>query len=139
MLFYSGLLGLKMTKYYSGSKLSVSEKDKPPSFYVSEVLYQNRYCNQEDFSVFIGGGKNKNDKCYNTVWEVKIPSFELRKFASLVKPRCRLGLYVVNSDIIAIGGDVNFNEELKKTIKSIEIYSDKSKTWQLHYIQIRER
>ena len=112
MLFYSSLLGLKMSKFYSGSKSSVSDEEKPPSFYVSEVLYQNRYCNQDDFSLLIGGGNNKSDKCFNTVWEFKIPCFQFRKFASMVKPRCRLGLIVVNSDIIAIGGDVNFNEEL---------------------------
>ena len=138
MSFYLSLLGLKMSKFYSGSS-SVYEEEKPPSFYVSEVLYQNRYCNQEDFSLLIGGGKNKNDKCFNTVWEVKIPCFEVRKFASMVKPRCHLGLIVVNSDIMAIGGHVNFNEELKKTIKSVELYSDKSKTWQQQYIQIEER
>ena len=44
---------------------------------VPQVLYENRYCNQEGFSVLVCGGKDKNKKHLNQDLEVKIPSFEV--------------------------------------------------------------
>ena len=122
-----------MSSFYPGSKLSASE------CYVSDVLYQNRHCNQEGFSVLICGGEDKNKKYSNKVFEVKVPSFEFRELASMVKPRSYLGLIVLNSDIMAIGGLVNVKEDIAKSIKPIEIYSDEIKTWRQQYIQMTER
>ena len=70
-------------------------------------MYGNRYCNQDGFSVLVCGGKNKNGKYLNRVLEVKVPSFQITKFASMVKPRYNPGLVVVNSDVMTIGGDID--------------------------------
>ena len=47
---------------------------------VPKVLYENRYCNQEGFSILACGGLDKNKKCLNQVSEVKFPSFEFTEF-----------------------------------------------------------
>ena len=91
------------------SKLSASVDNNSSRCYVSEVLYENRYCDQEDFSVLVCGGETKNKKYSNHVFEVKLPTFKVSKCASMVKPRFRPELVVVNSDVMAIGGDVDSN------------------------------
>ena len=47
---------------------------------VPKILYENRYCNQEGFSILALGGKDKNNKRLNRVLEIKIPSFKATKF-----------------------------------------------------------
>ena len=90
-------------------------------------MYQNRYCNQDGFSVFICRGKDRNKKYLDQVLEMRIPSFKVTKFAFMVKPRYLPQLVVVNSDVIAIGGDINLSKILSKSTKSVEIYSNKTK------------
>ena len=98
-------------------------------FSTHNVLYENRNCNQDGFSVLFCGGKYKSRrKRSNRVLEVKIPSFEVIEFPSMVKPRVGSGLVAVNSDVIAIGGDRTFNKELK-ICNTVEIYSDERKSW----------
>ena len=109
------------------------------SFSIHDVLYENRYCNQEGFSILFCGGKDKNNNCLNRVFEMKVPSFKLTKFSSMVKPRIGARLVVVNSDVMAIGGGVSLNEDLRKSTISVEMYSNKMKSWQLQYIQKEEK
>ena len=108
-------------------------------FFVHDVLYENRNCNQEGFSVLFCGGRDKNDKFLNRVLEVKMPSFEVIEFPSMVKPRFGSGYVVVDSDIIAVGGDQSFNKELKNYNETVEIYSYKRKSRQKPNIQIEEK
>ena len=56
------------------SKNQISPTDVP------KVLYENRYCNQEGFSILVCGGRNKKYKDTNQVLEIKIPSFEVHNF-----------------------------------------------------------
>ena len=128
-----------MSNLYSGSKLSASKGSNPSSCYVSDVLYQNRYCTQNGFSILICGGEDKNTKYTNQVLKMKVPSFEVSKFPYMVKPRCNLGSVVLNSDIMAIGGLVNVKQDIAKSTKSIEIYCDNLKNWKLQSIQMTER
>ena len=107
------------------------------SFSIHGILYENRYCNQEGFSVLFCGGKDKNNNCLNRVFEMKLPSFEVTKFASMVKPRVGARLVVVDSDVMAIGG--GWPKHLRKSIIPVEIYFNKIKFWQLQYIQIEEK
>ena len=45
----------------------------------------------------------------------------------MVKPRYGPKLVVVNLDVMAIGGDMYFNNDLAKSTKSVEIYLNKMK------------
>ena len=114
-------------------------ENKPSSFYIPDVLYRNRYCNQEDFSILVCGGEDKNKKSYNKVGIFKTAKFEVCDFPFMIKPRNRFLLVNLNNDILAVGGDANQCKELKKSVKSIEIYSNKTKSWQHQYIQVEEK
>ena len=70
---------------------------------------------------------------------MKVPSFELSDFPSMVNPRVGHYLIIVNSDVMAIGGGVSLNENLRNTIIPVEMYSNKKKCWQLQFIQIEEK
>ena len=59
---------------------TVSKEVKPTSFYVPDVLYQNRYCDQEGFSILVCEGKDKRNKPMKKVVEVKVTSFEVTEF-----------------------------------------------------------
>ena len=109
------------------------------SIHVPQVLYENRYCNQEGFSILVCGGEDKNRNCLNRVLEVKIPSFEVTEVSSMVKPHYNLYLVTNYADLFAIGANTELNESLEKSITSVEIYSDQKKTRQHQYLQIEER
>ena len=87
----------------------------------------------------ICGRKDKNSKELKRVLEVKVPSFEVCAFPFMVKPRKRFTVINLNNDLLAFGGDANYSDVLKKSMKSIEIYSHKTNSWQNQYIQIEER
>ena len=53
----------------------MSKENKFIPFHVPKVLYENRYCNQEGFSILFCGGKDKNRKITYEVLELEIPSF----------------------------------------------------------------
>ena len=102
-------------------------------------MYENEYCDQDDFSFLICGGMDKNEKDLNKVLEVKVPSFEACDFNFMIKPRSRFSLHNMNNDILAIGGDKSSIKLLEKSIKSVEIYSNETNTWQQQYIQVEEK
>ena len=112
---------------------------KPTSFHVPDILYENRYCNQEDFSILVCGGRDKKGKYLNRVWELKLPQFEACGFPFMIKLRYKFSLVNLNNDILALGGDKSYSEVLKKSMKSIEIYSNKTNFWQEQYIQVEEK
>ena len=117
----------------------LSSKSGEHWFNVPKVLYQNRYCDQDDFSVLVCGGRDKNKRLLNQVFKVKFPSFEVTAFPFMEKPHNMLKITTINSDIIAIIDCVELYESFEKSITSIEIYSDKKKTWRHQYVQIEER
>ena len=124
---------------YSPTNSTLLKENKPNSSHSHHVLYENRYCNQEGFSILVCGGKHKNDKFLNRVLDVKVPSFEVCDFPSMLKPRSSFTLVSFNNDILAVGGDVNYSQRTGDTIRSIEIYSNKTDNWQQQYFKIEER
>ena len=106
--------------------------------HVPSVLYENRYCNQEGFSILVCGGRDRNGNMTNKVLEVKVPSFEVAEFPSMVKPHYSLHLANKNSDIFAIVDNTELHTNLENPITSVEIFSDKNKTWNHHYVKIEE-
>ena len=90
------------------------------------VLYKNRHCDQDGFSILICEGENENKECLNDVYEQKWPMLELIKFPSMLEQRIECKTVVVNSDIFAVGGYMN---SPRKYLFSIEVFSAKNKTW----------
>ena len=95
------------------------------SFFVPKVLYENRYCNQKDFSIIVCGGQNKNSEVVDDVYELRGPNFESFKLPSLLEARrdCRIAL--INSDIFVVGGCSNHRRDLY----SVEMFSKNRNTW----------
>ena len=117
----------------------MNEKSKSIFSKVPKVLYENRYCNQEGFSVLICGGYDKNKKITNEVLELEIPSFRVNRFPSMVKPHSYFFAATIKSDVVAIGENQETDMFLDKSLLFIEIYSEKTKTWNHQYIQIDDR
>ena len=106
---------------------------------VQKVLYENRYCNQEGFSILVCGGKDKKGKVTNEVLELEIPSFNVKKFPSMVEPHLHLDLATMNTDVIAFVKRIELGERLDDSVGFVEIYSDKTKTWTHQYINTEEK
>ena len=108
---------------------TMHEESKSILFHVPKVLYKNRYCNQEDFSILVCGKKDKNGKNTYEVLELKIPSFKVNKFPSMVEPRYFLKLATIKSDILTVGEKRELNKSLDKSVITVEIYSENYKIW----------
>ena len=108
-----------------------STKEGPKSlFNVPTVLYENRYCDQDGFSILICGGENGNREAVNDVYQLKWPNFESIKFPSMLEPRSNCETAVVNSDIFVVGGHVGSSSTKEyKAISSVEMFSNRNKTW----------
>ena len=85
------------------------EKCKTIFFQVPNVLYENRYCNQEGFSILICGGKEENGEITNKVFELEIPSFKVHKFPSIIKPHYYSNIVNIKSDILGISDKKSLN------------------------------
>ena len=96
---------------------------------VPKVLYENRYCNKEGFSVLACGGIDRNHKLKDQVLQIKIPSFQVTEFSLMAKPHYRLLTTTINSEIFPIVDSTNVIEQLGSSCTSVEIYSEKSRTW----------
>ena len=103
---------------------------------VPKVLYENRYCNQEGFSILVCGGLKRNRKLTNQVLEVKFPSFEVAEFQFMTKPHVCLKVATIHSEIFAF---FDSNEQLGYSCTSVEVYSEKTKSWKHHYVNFEER
>ena len=77
-------------------------------------MYENRYCNQEGFSILVCGGKDKKVKVTNEVLELEVPSFKVKKFPSMVEPHHYFHLDTIKSYILAIGDSVELNKSLEQ-------------------------
>ena len=117
----------------------MNEKSKSISFQVPKVLYENRYCNQEGFSILICGGKDKNYIHTNEVLELKIPSLKVNNFPFMVEPHYFLNLATIKSDILAVADRRDLNKRLDKSVITVEIFSEKTKTWTHQCVRKDER
>ena len=83
------------------------------------VLYEKRYCNQDDFNVVICGDINK-------VTELKGPNFDISaKLPPMLKPKISCRTAAIGSDIYVFGGYVGVDD----WSSSVEMLSAKTNTW----------
>ena len=103
----------------------LNEEMSSPFYKVrSTVLYEIRYCSQDEYNIVVCGGKDENWDVTNEVREIKGPDFQkFSEMTPMVKPRMIfINTAVVGSDLYVFGGDRD------KTC-SFEIYSAKTKDW----------
>ena len=48
-----------MDSFLSSSKPKITMNERKSLNFPPKVLYENRYCNQDDFSVLVCGGRNE--------------------------------------------------------------------------------
>ena len=105
---------------------------------VPQVLYENRYCKQEGFSILACGGIDKNRNKMNQVLEVKVPSFKVVEFPFMEKRRYRTNLATISSNIFSIVDSRTEYEKLGSSCTSVEVYSEETKSWKHKYIKFEE-
>ena len=103
----------------------LNSKEDGKFFNVANVLYENRYCYQDDFSILVCGGYTNNFTVSNVVYELKGPSFESSIFPSMLEARYDSRNAVINSDIVVVGG---YNEA-NKCLYSVEIFETNKNSW----------
>ena len=104
--------------------------DFPP-----KILYENRYCNQNDFSVLVCGGRDKNYKTVESIFKISFPKFECEEFILMPNPRKFCKTVVINSDLFVLGGKC----ENSKNNDTLIRYCNKTKTWSSTYIAITSK
>ena len=56
----------------SRSKQEVTMQERKSFDFPLKVLYENRYCNQDDFSVLVCGGKNEKNQNMKSVFKLMV-------------------------------------------------------------------
>ena len=74
---------------------SKDERKKSLNF-PSKVLYENRYCNQDDFSILVCGGKYINNAVENSVYKLDGHELSCEKYTCMQKKLCFSENAVVN-------------------------------------------
>ena len=101
-------------------KVTMQENfDFPP-----KVLYENRYCNQDDFSVLVCG-RSITSKIVNSVYKLNGPKFECETYTSIPNELEMSESAVVNSELFIFGGYLQNEKFDKHNIK----FCNKTKTW----------
>ena len=139
-IYYSFLISFKIKREFSSWEMLVSKFNKNLSN-VPNALYENRYCDQDEFSIVVCGGEtDKSRGCIslNDVYELKGPNFECSKFPSMLDARYGCKTAVINSDILVVGGYAvstynglffhNYSEH-EYSLDSVEIYKNNRKSW----------
>ena len=92
---------------------------------ISSVLYENRYCSQDEFDIAICGG-HMNRGGTNEVIELKGPDFKtFTELSPMLTHRYLCKTAVIDSDIYVIG-EYGINA---RSVYSSEIYSKNTNQW----------
>ena len=95
------------------------------SDFPQKVLYQNRYCNQDDFSVLVCGGRDKNHKPVRSVLKLHSPDIKCEKYTYMPEALYDCRTVVINSDLFVFGGYFQ-NCEYDSCVRK---FCNKTKTW----------
>ena len=68
-----------MDSFLTCSKPKVTMNGRKSLNFPPKILYENRYCNQEDFSILICAGVNENDRLVKSVFKLQGPNFECKE------------------------------------------------------------
>ena len=90
-----------------------------------KILYENRYCNQDDFSILVCGGLNENGKIVRSVFKLHGSKLKHKNFTSMPYARSECKTVVINSELIVLGGYSQNNPY----DKSVRKFSNTTKTW----------
>ena len=113
-----------MDSFLSSSKPTVTMQESfvfPP-----KVLYENRYCNQDDLSVIFCGGRNITArKPVKSVFKLHFPNFKCEKYTNMPEALNDCKTAVINSDLFVFG-EFTENGEYDSCVQK---FCNKTKTW----------
>ena len=69
-----------------------------------KVLYENRYCNQDDCSVLVCGGKNKSKIFVDTVYKLDGLELNCEKYTCMPKKPFNCKTAIIQSHLFVLGG-----------------------------------
>ena len=99
--------------------------DRSKSNFPPIVLYENRYCNQDDFSILICGGRNEHNKPVKSIFQLYGSRIKCKNYTYLPKGLYNCKSAVINSELYVSGGysqDDKFDYSVRKFCKN-------TKTW----------
>ena len=88
------------------SKPEVKMQERKSFDFLPKALYENRYCNQDDFSVLVCGGIDKNYKTVKSICKFYCPKFECEEFISMPNPLKYCKTAIINSDLFDLVGTI---------------------------------
>ena len=107
----------------------ISEENKSTPHHVPKKLCENRYCNQEAFSILVCWGKDEKNKLKQQISKVKAPSFEVTEFPSAEYLHDLLKIATINSDVFAMADSGEVFEKLRNKFTSFITYGETSEIW----------
>ena len=117
-----------MVLFLSSSKQEVTMQKKfdfPP-----KILYENRYCNQDGFSVLVCGGINlfkTGSKPVKSVFKLHNTDFKCEKYIDMPKALYACKTVVIDSDLFVFGGYLQ-NGLYDSCVRK---FCSKTKTWSI--------
>ena len=90
-----------------------------------KILYENRYCNQDDFSILVCGGKIENKKVVNSVYKLDGSNFECEEYTNMSEDLYHCKTAVINADLFVFGGYLQNGEY----VNCVRKFCNKTKTW----------
>ena len=113
-------------KSYPSKSLDSSEDEDV--FIVPDVLYENRYCNQNEFSIFDCGGNTKNKaipKSLNS--EFNGSKFQWSKICDKFETTYKCKTAVINSNVILVNSLYTSTDKAFKNLQSLELFANNKK------------
>ena len=98
-------------------------------------MYKNRSCNQEDFSILVCGGINKDFDILNRVLKV----IDVTEFPSIEHHQHFLKMATIKSDIFAFVDSIGTYDLYRTNFTFVKTYLNKTKIWKHQYIKFEER
>ena len=89
------------------------------------ILYENRYCNQNDFSILVCGEKNKYNERVKSIFQMHGSTLNYKKYTYLPEGYYSCKIVVIDSDLFVVGGfstNGKYNYSVRKFCKN-------TKTW----------
>ena len=100
------------------------------------VLYENRYCNQDEFDIVVCGGRKSSGEPTNEITELKGPDFKNSvQLTPMLNERKSSKTAVVGSDIYVFGG----YDKYDRWLSSFELYSAERKCLTAYYQNLMEQ
>ena len=104
--------------------METSKSNFPPN-----ILYKNRYCNRDDFSILVSGGRDGNYEVVKSVYQLYGSELKCKEYTYLPKRLYNCKTAVVNSELFLAGGitqNGKYNDAVRKFCKNTNTWLDVS-------------